>query len=65
MNLTPDVIAQLATTFGPIGALAIVLYLNRPRNQDAKPDPAQEVMAELREIRERLTRVETILEERK
>lgn len=65
MTLTPEQIAQLATTFGPVGALCLVMYLNRPKNQDAQDNPGKEIVAQLSEMNARLIRVETILEERK
>lgn len=64
MTLTPELIAQLATTFGPVGALCLIMWMNRPKNQDAE-NPGKEIVAQLAEMNARLIRVETILEERK
>lgn len=64
MNLTPDLVAQLATTFGPIGAVAIIAWLNRSKGSGDE-NPVKELVSQVTEINARLIRVETILEERK
>jgi len=65
MNLTPDVVTQLVATFGPVGAFALIMWLNRPKQDVPKQDPVADLVAEVRAMNARLVRVETILEERK
>lgn len=61
----PDpLIADLATTYGPIGAIALWLWINR-----AKAAPTDDVAKRLEnkvdQIVNGMTRIEAILEERK
>ena len=66
MPLTPEVFAQLVSMFGPVGALALILWLNRPKAADKDDShPMVQLVQRVEEMNARLIRVETILEERK
>lgn len=58
MTLTPELIAQLSATFGPVGAMAVIVYLTRAKKADTPENPVKEVISELSGIKERIARIE-------
>jgi len=53
-------IEELVGVLGPVGGVALFMWLNRPKASAA--DPVKELTDEIRGLRERLVRVETLLE---
>lgn len=65
MTITPELIAQMAATFGPFGAAGIIMWLNRRPAEADTGSSVRELVREITAIRERLAAIEAILEERK
>lgn len=57
----PDEFAQIAGVIGPTGAVLWYMYVNR-RPDAVKPDPVKDLTEALVSLRERVIKVETILE---
>lgn len=65
MTITPELLAQLFTTFGPFGAMGIVMWVTRKPAESSAGSSVSELVREITAIRERLAAIEAILEERK
>ena len=65
MTLTPEVIAQLVSTIGPVGTVFLIMYLYGKKAAQAEDSDVKDISDRLQRMEARLIRVETILEERK
>ena len=65
MTLTPELLAQMITTIGPVGTVALIMWVYGKRGAASEDDGVRELVLQMQQINARLIRVETILEERK